>query len=89
MDREAIMEAFGTCSGPDCLKDVVAKYGQRPKVYNAIKVMLTDCYQQNVSTCMVQIFVSLANIIGSLVTNHILIPSASGRCWGLACETIY
>ncbi len=50
------MEAFGTCSGPNCLKDVVAKYGQRLKVYNAIKVMLRDCYQQNVSS-MVQSFV--------------------------------
>ena len=49
MDGEAIVEAFATCSGPDCLKDVISKYGQRVKVYNAIKVRLGESYQQVVS----------------------------------------
>jgi len=53
MDGEAIVEAFATCSGPDCLKDVISKYGQRVKVYHSIKVALGECYRQVVS-CMVQ-----------------------------------
>ena len=40
MDGEAIAEAFATCSGPDCLKDVLPKFGQRVKVYNVIKLSL-------------------------------------------------
>lgn len=40
MDGEAIAEAFATCSGPDCLKDILPKFGQRVKVYNAIKLSL-------------------------------------------------
>ena len=37
MDGEAIFDAFGCQVGPDCLKDVLPKYGQRIKVYRAIK----------------------------------------------------
>ena len=48
MDGEATMAAFATCSGPDCLKDVVSKYGSRVKVYNAIRVAINECYQQKV-----------------------------------------
>ena len=40
MDGEAIADAFGTFSGPDCIKDVLPKFGQRVKVYNAIKLSL-------------------------------------------------
>lgn len=40
MDGEAIAEAFGTCSGPDCLKDILPKFGPRVKVYNALKLSL-------------------------------------------------
>ena len=29
--------AFASCSGPDCIKDVIPKYGLRLKVYQAIK----------------------------------------------------
>ena len=32
--------AFAAHSGPDCLKDVIAKYGLRLKVYQAIKAEL-------------------------------------------------
>ncbi len=49
MDGEAVVEAFGTCSGPDCLKDVVPKYSQRIKVYNAIKCALGEYFRQKVS----------------------------------------
>ena len=37
MDGEAIFDAVGLQVGPDCLKDVLPKYGQRIKVYRAIK----------------------------------------------------
>lgn len=36
MDGDAIMDALASCSGPDCLKEVLPKYGQRIKVYKAI-----------------------------------------------------
>ena len=48
MDGEAIMAAFATCSGPDCLKDVVRKYGVRVKVYNTIKINIDEEYRQKV-----------------------------------------
>ena len=37
MDGEAVFDAIGCQVGPDCLKDVLPKYGQRIKVYKAIK----------------------------------------------------
>lgn len=37
MDGEAIFDAIGCQVGPDCLKDVLPKYGHRIKVYRAIK----------------------------------------------------
>lgn len=37
MDGEAIYQALGTSTGPDCLKDVLPKFGERLKVYNALK----------------------------------------------------
>ena len=40
MDGEAISVAFATHSGPDCLKDVIPKYGLRLKVYQALKQVL-------------------------------------------------
>ncbi len=40
MDGEAISEAFATQSGPDCLKDVIQKYGLRLKVYRVLKQAL-------------------------------------------------
>ena len=49
MDGEALMTAFATRSGPDCIKDVIKAYGTRLKVYNAIKAAIGEAYQQNVS----------------------------------------
>ena len=37
MDGESVCQAFGAFAGPDCLGDVLPKYGTRLKVYNAIK----------------------------------------------------
>ena len=48
MDGEALMAAFATCSGPDCIKDVIATYGTRLKVYNVIKAAIGESYQRNV-----------------------------------------
>ena len=39
MDGEAIAAVFATSPGPDCLKDVLPKLGQRLKVYNALKTL--------------------------------------------------
>ena len=36
MDGEAVIDALGSHTGPDCLRDVLPKYGQRIKVYKAI-----------------------------------------------------
>ena len=48
MDGEAVSLAYATTSGPDCLKEVISKYGLRLKVYQAIKRALTTteviCY---------------------------------------------
>ena len=40
MDGEAIFGAFGCQVGPDCLKDILPTYGQRIKVYRAIKAAI-------------------------------------------------
>ena len=37
MDGQTIALAFASQSGPDCIKDVVSKYGLRLKVYQIIK----------------------------------------------------
>ena len=49
MDREAIISAFGTQSGPDCLKDIILQFGQRIKVYKAIKVAMGGTFAQEVA----------------------------------------
>ena len=46
MDSEATIAAFAICLGPDCLKDVVSRYGARLKVYNAIKVAIGEGYRR-------------------------------------------
>lgn len=48
MDGTAIVQAFATCSGPDCLKEVLGKYGIRVKVYTAIKVFLEKSMRKEV-----------------------------------------
>jgi len=55
MDGEAIAQAFATCSGPDCLKDVLPKYGTRIKVYNALKVVIGGTVSKEVSISAVQV----------------------------------
>ena len=42
MDGEAITAVFTTSPGPDCLKDVLPKLGQRLKVYNALKCLYEE-----------------------------------------------
>ena len=42
MDDEAVDEAFATASGPDYIKDVLPKFGQRVKVFNARLLLHTD-----------------------------------------------
>ena len=37
MDGVAVSLDFASCSGPDCIKDVIPKYGLRLQVYQAIK----------------------------------------------------
>ena len=48
MDGEAVCQALGTVCGPDCLKDVIPKYGIRLKVYNAVKTAVhnDESYQE-------------------------------------------
>lgn len=40
MDGIAVVQIFGTYSGPDCLKEIIGKFGLRVKVYTAIKTRL-------------------------------------------------
>ena len=49
MDGEAVMAAFATCSGPDCIKDVIRTFGTRLKIYNMIKTAIQESYKHNVS----------------------------------------
>ena len=37
MDGAAVVQSFGSYSGPDCLEEVISKFGVRIKVYTAIK----------------------------------------------------
>jgi hypothetical protein len=52
MDGYALSLAFAAHSGPDCLKDVVQKYGLRLKVYQAIKAELEAERYQVIYTCV-------------------------------------
>ncbi len=42
MDGAAISAALATCPGPDCLKGVLPKLGQRLKVYGALKALYEE-----------------------------------------------
>ena len=42
MDGEAIVEAFGATPGHNCLKEVLPRFGQRIKVYKALKKTIAD-----------------------------------------------
>ena len=37
MDGEAVSSMLGCVSGPDCLKEVVTRFGDRVKVYRALR----------------------------------------------------
>ena len=37
LDGEAVSLAFASLSGPDCIKDIILKFGLRQKVYQLIK----------------------------------------------------
>jgi len=47
-DGEAVFDAIGCQVGPDCLKDVLPKYGQQIKVYKAIKAAIEVAILQEV-----------------------------------------
>ena len=49
MDGEAIVAAFGAHPGPDCLKDVLPRFGQRIKVYNSLRGALGEAIRRDVS----------------------------------------
>lgn len=38
MNEEAVFDAIGYQVGPDCIKDILLKYGQRIKVYKVSKM---------------------------------------------------
>lgn len=46
MDGEAVSVALATHCGPDCLKDVLPKYGIRLKVYNMINRLMLIMFRQ-------------------------------------------
>lgn len=48
MDGEALISAVNALSGPDCLKDVIPKFGQRIKVYKAVKSAMGEAFMQEV-----------------------------------------
>ena len=45
MDGKVIQQTYDTCSAPNCLRDVIPKYGQCVKVYNFIKQAIDSTYQ--------------------------------------------
>ena len=49
MDGDAIFGAFGCEVGSDCLKDILPTYGQRIKVYRAIKTAIDMIHCNEVS----------------------------------------
>ena len=48
MDGEALLDAFETSPGPDCLKDVIPKYGIRVKAYKALQGLLKPILSKQV-----------------------------------------
>ena len=48
MDGEALVTLIGVTPGPDCLKELVVKVGQRLKLYKEIKSL----YEEKVSICL-------------------------------------
>lgn len=56
MDGMAIIQTINSSSGPDCLKDVVQKFGSRVKVYTAIKNYLEEGKQVILLKCVYYYF---------------------------------
>ncbi len=56
MDGAAITQTFGTCVGPDFLRDVVSKFGVRIKVYTAIRTHLDKDVKANVRNIPIVLF---------------------------------
>ena len=48
MDGEAVLGALGRQVGPDCLKNILPKYGQRIKVYHAIRLAVGTAPPQEI-----------------------------------------
>ena len=67
MDGEAVMAAFATCSGPDCIKDIIKTYGSRLKVYTALKAAIGESYQQSVSMCQNVLLISILYVLCIIV----------------------
>ena len=61
MDGEAISTALGTKSGPDCLKDVLPKLGQRLKVYKALQEHIKVLFVYLPSASLILYFLSQAD----------------------------
>lgn len=61
MDGMAIIQTFGSISGPDCLRDVLHKFGTRVKVYTAIKSYLDK-------SLMIEVLVNFSVVLFAIVT---------------------
>ena len=57
MDGEAIFGAFGCQAGPDCLKDILPRYGQRIKVYRAIKLAIDMIHCDEASNINLPVYI--------------------------------
>ena len=62
MDGEAIFGAFGCQAGPDCLKDILPTYGQRIKVYRAIKLAIDMIHCDEASNINLTVYIQFQMI---------------------------
>lgn len=60
MDGEAIFTALATCPGPDSLREVIPKLGDRLKVYGVIRSALEQQY--NVG-CFIHVLLVLVTVL--------------------------
>ena len=76
MDGEAVFGAFGCQVGPDCLKDILPTYGQRIKVYRAIKAAIDMIHCNEVSNHISTAYNSMLPFwfsLKRLVVYHLLV----------------
>ena len=71
MDGEALLAAFGTHPGPDCLRDVLPKFGQRIKVYNCLKGALREAIRLQVSSYHLSVVSPTCRYCVNLVCNYL------------------